>query len=204
MFILNASELIAYSRSITQGDATGVSTQISRSRELKIFNFEGKKKCTHRLVLWGRLSGVEWQMRESFWRRDLVSRERRAQTSSEVTTYTCSSVLTLRALWYYFTPRVRQGKNLLCVWCEHIIRWGRMRLKVPELLVRCSTDRWGERAMLEVDSTFLPPEDVRSGFTDSAFSLLEDLDLLLFSFSAESGESLEGLFLEESGKTRFS
>lgn len=58
--------------------------------------------------------------------------------------------------------------------------------------------------MLEVDSTFLPPEDVRSGFTDSAFSLLEDLDLLLFSFSAESGESLEGLFLEESGKTRFS
>lgn len=50
--------------------------------------------------------------------------------------------------------------------------------------------------------TFLPPEDVRSGFTDSAFSLLEDLDLLLFSFSAESGESQEGLvlllFLKES------
>lgn len=48
----------------------------------------------------------------------------------------------------------------------------------------------------------MPPEDVRSGFTDSAFSLLEDLDLLLFSFSAESGESQEGLvlllFLEES------
>lgn len=54
----------------------------------------------------------------------------------------------------------------------------------------------------------MPPEDVRSGFTDSAFSLLEDLDLLLFSFSAESGESQEGLvlllFLNESGERRFS
>ena len=53
----------------------------------------------------------------------------------------------------------------------------------------------------------MPPEDVRSGFTDSAFSLLDDLDLLLFSFSAESGESQEGLvlllFLEESGKRRY-
>lgn len=51
-------------------------------------------------------------------------------------------------------------------------------------------------------ATFLPPEDVRSGFTDSAFSLLDDLDLLPFSFSAESGESEEGLalFLKESGK----
>lgn len=52
--------------------------------------------------------------------------------------------------------------------------------------------------------TFLAAEDVRSGFTDSAFSLLEDLDLLLFSFSAESGESQEGLelllFLKESGE----
>lgn len=47
-------------------------------------------------------------------------------------------------------------------------------------------------------------EDARSGFTDSAFSLLEDLDLLLFSFSTESGESHEGLelllFLKESGE----
>lgn len=52
--------------------------------------------------------------------------------------------------------------------------------------------------------TFLPPEDVRSGFTDSAFSLLDDLDLFPFSFSAESGESAEGLvlFLKESGKRR--
>lgn len=51
-------------------------------------------------------------------------------------------------------------------------------------------------------ATFLPPEDVRSGFTNSAFSLLDDLDLLPFSFSAESGESEEGLalFLKESGK----
>lgn len=65
----------------------------------------------------------------------------------------------------------------------------------------CSTNRSGEL-------TFLPPEDVRSGFTDSAFSLLEDLDLLLFSFSAKSGESQEGLvlllFLEESGERGFS
>lgn len=55
--------------------------------------------------------------------------------------------------------------------------------------------------------TFLPPEDVRSGFTDSAFSLLEDLDLLFFSFSAESGESQEGLmlllFLKESEERGF-
>lgn len=59
----------------------------------------------------------------------------------------------------------------------------------------------------QAELTFLPPEDVRSGFTDSAFSLLEDLDLLLFSFSAKSGESQEGLvlllFLEESGKRIF-
>lgn len=50
--------------------------------------------------------------------------------------------------------------------------------------------------------TFLPPEDVRSGFTDSAFSLLDDLDLLPFSFSADSGDSEGGLalFLKESGK----
>lgn len=50
--------------------------------------------------------------------------------------------------------------------------------------------------------TFLPPEEVRSGFTDSAFSLLDDLDLLPFSFSAESGESEKGLalFWKESGK----
>lgn len=52
--------------------------------------------------------------------------------------------------------------------------------------------------------TFFPPEDVRSGFTDSPFSLLEDLDRLLFSFSADSGESLDGLtlllFLEESAR----
>lgn len=53
--------------------------------------------------------------------------------------------------------------------------------------------------------TFLAAEDARSGFSDSAFSLLEDLDLLLFSFSTESGESHEGLelllFLKESGET---
>lgn len=52
--------------------------------------------------------------------------------------------------------------------------------------------------------TFLPPEDARSAFTDSAFSLLEDLDLLLFSFSGDTGESQEGLvlwlFLDESEK----
>lgn len=48
----------------------------------------------------------------------------------------------------------------------------------------------------------MPPEDVRSGFNDSVFSLLDDLDLLPFSFSAESGESEQGLalFLKESGK----
>lgn len=54
--------------------------------------------------------------------------------------------------------------------------------------------------------TFLPPEDVRSGFMDSAFSLLDDLDRLLFSFSTDSGESQVGLvllpFLEESGEKR--
>lgn len=53
--------------------------------------------------------------------------------------------------------------------------------------------------------TFLAAEDARSGFTDSAFSLLEDFDLLLFSFSTESGESQDGLelllFLKESGET---
>lgn len=66
------------------------------------------------------------------------------------------------------------------------------------------TDQEQER---QANLTFLPPEDVRSGFTDSAFSLLEDLDLLLFSFSADSGESQEGLvlllFLEESERERF-
>lgn len=76
----------------------------------------------------------------------------------------------------------------------------------------CSRNRSGESETLvegrRAEVTFLPPEDVRSGFTDSAFSLLDDLDLLLFSFSAESGESQVGLvlllFLEESGKRRFS
>ena len=51
--------------------------------------------------------------------------------------------------------------------------------------------------------TFLPPEEVLSGFADSPFSLLEDLGLF-FSFSAGSAESEEGLalllFLEESGR----
>lgn len=49
--------------------------------------------------------------------------------------------------------------------------------------------------------TFLPPEEVRSGFSASAFSLLDDLERLPFSLSAESGESEEGLalFLKESG-----
>lgn len=52
--------------------------------------------------------------------------------------------------------------------------------------------------------TFLPPEEVRSGFSASAFSLLDDLERLPFSFSAESGESEEGLalFLKESGEER--
>lgn len=52
-----------------------------------------------------------------------------------------------------------------------------------------------ESARQRLSLTFLPPEDVRSGFTESAFSLLDDLDLLLFSFSADSGESQEGLVL---------
>lgn len=43
--------------------------------------------------------------------------------------------------------------------------------------------------------TFLPPEDVLSGFTESLFSLLEDLERLVFSFSADSGPSGEGLEL---------
>lgn len=71
--------------------------------------------------------------------------------------------------------------------------------------IRLPTKRWGHRVTL-VHLTFLPPEEVRSGFTDSAFSLLEDLGLLIFSFSAESGESQEGLvlllFLEESEKRK--
>lgn len=52
--------------------------------------------------------------------------------------------------------------------------------------------------------TFLPPEEVRSGFSASAFSLLDDLERLPFSLSAESGESEEGLalFLKESGEER--
>lgn len=60
----------------------------------------------------------------------------------------------------------------------------------------------------QLSLTFLPPEEVRSGFTESAFSLLDDLDLLLFSFSADSGESEVGLelllFLEASGNETLS
>lgn len=53
--------------------------------------------------------------------------------------------------------------------------------------------------------TFLPPEEFLSGLADSPFSLLEDFDLLVFSLSAETGESEEGLalllcLLEESGR----
>lgn len=64
---------------------------------------------------------------------------------------------------------------------------------------------WARDSLQGRTLTFLAAEDARSGFTDSAFSLLEDLDLLLFSFSTESGESHEGLelllFLKESGET---
>ena len=55
----------------------------------------------------------------------------------------------------------------------------------------------------EGELTFLPPEEVLSGFTESPFSLLEDLERLVFSFSAERGASEDGLvlllFLQESG-----
>lgn len=67
------------------------------------------------------------------------------------------------------------------------------------------TWNWATDSLQGQRFTFLAAEDARSGFSDSAFSLLEDLDLLLFSFSTESGESHEGLelllFLKESGET---
>lgn len=66
----------------------------------------------------------------------------------------------------------------------------------------CALLRSRSRAVLR---TFLPPEEFLSGLADSPFSLLEDFDLLVFSLSAETGESEEGLalllcLLEESGR----
>lgn len=56
----------------------------------------------------------------------------------------------------------------------------------------------------EGELTFFPPEDVLSGFTETLFSLLDDLERLVFSFSAEVGGSEDGLvlllFLQESGE----
>ena len=49
----------------------------------------------------------------------------------------------------------------------------------------------------------MPPEEVLSGFTESLFSLEEDLERLVFSFSTDRGASEDGLvlllFLQESG-----
>lgn len=58
----------------------------------------------------------------------------------------------------------------------------------------------------QAQMTFFPPVEVRSGLTESPFSLLEDLDLLLFSFSAEGGEPQglsHWLFFAESEERTF-
>ena len=81
-----------------------------------------------------------------------------------------------------------------------------MSVQPVQVCVRVCVRGVGQPVFISTEGvlTFLPPEEVLSGFTESLFSLLEDLERLVFSFSAERGASEDGLvlllFLQESGE----